>query len=409
MAPKKASRAGAKPRGKAKASPAAALQEYLQTQKEMDQLNQVGSEITIADSQEAPPGQRDPSDELPLVPVGAAASSTDGFKVADAKDSADVPAESGSEYECKPDGELDPRPYSKMQKKVFDKGFSTLPKEIREEWETLTKPGGPSGKQRRKNELVNMCVPRNANYGGEVEIKKMTYKRSFHLEETKSSEVEEHGMSKTAIKQKYKEYFQEGIDEGDIWQGEDGLWYEKTATKRRKVESVEKKDVSYDTEPKSLKDAMAIERSMSSQCADWFNMTEDAVRKLVDKSEQSDDGLASDELMSRVQEAYDATTRLINNIKRTAQEIMAVTTVTEQGMAMVNQGKALIRDLSGPSEEIENVLTSNRTTIKWKKVVKVLQDASLPFDKLEKLFTELKALHSIYVPKPARAKAKACP
>ena len=99
------------------------------------------------------------------------------------------------------------------------------------------------------------------------------------------------------------------------------------------------------------------------------------------------------------QEAFDATTRLTHNIKKTGQEIMSVTSVTEQGMNMVTQGRDLIKTMSGPTEEIENILTMNRSRVTVKLAVEALQAASIPFTNLEKFLKELQALHKIYVPK----------
>ena len=99
------------------------------------------------------------------------------------------------------------------------------------------------------------------------------------------------------------------------------------------------------------------------------------------------------------QEAFDATTRLTHNIKKTGQDIMSVASVTEQGMTMVNQGRELIKTLSGPTEEIENILTMNRSRVTVKLAVEALQAASGPFTNLEKFLKELQALHKIYAPR----------
>ena len=99
------------------------------------------------------------------------------------------------------------------------------------------------------------------------------------------------------------------------------------------------------------------------------------------------------------QEAFDATTRLTMNIKRTGQEIMACTTVTEAGMAMVNQGRELMKTLSGPTEHIDNILTMHRSRVTVKIAVEALQTTAIPFKNLGNFFSELKALHKIYVPK----------
>ena len=99
------------------------------------------------------------------------------------------------------------------------------------------------------------------------------------------------------------------------------------------------------------------------------------------------------------QEAFDATTSLTHNIKKTGQEIMACTTVTDAGMAMVNQSRELMKTLSGPTEVIENILTMHRAKVTVKIAVQALQTTAVPFKNLENFLAELKALHNIYVPK----------
>ena len=116
-------------------------------------------------------------------------------------------------------------------------------------------------------------------------------------------------------------------------------------------------------------------------------------------TDAGDTMLANDELMVRVQEAFDATTRLTHTIKKTGQEIMAVADVTEQGMTMVFQGRELIKTMSEPTEQIENILTMNRSRVTVKLAVDALQAACIPFTNLEKFLKELQALHKIYAPK----------
>ena len=106
--------------------------------------------------------------------------------------------------------------------------------------------------------------------------------------------------------------------------------------------------------------------------------------------------------MARLQESFDATSRLMISIKKTAQEIMSVTSVTSHGMEMVQRGMKLCKNLGSITDDIENLLTANRSTVKWQQAVCALQQTAQPFLELEKFLEELQALHKVYVPKRAK-------
>jgi len=132
-----------------------------------------------------------------------------------------------------PDGEFDDRPYSKQQKLVFDRNFSSLDPGLQAEWQILSKPGFMPGKQKRKNQIVNSVVSRNVSYGGSIQPKPATIERFLSITDGKTKKIEVVGISKTAMQAKLGSYFHQGVDSGDCWEGPDGLWYEKTKTESR--------------------------------------------------------------------------------------------------------------------------------------------------------------------------------
>ena len=306
----------------------------------------------------------------------------------------------------KPDGELDERSYSKQQKRVFDNHFKELDKNIQQEWSSLSQPGGPPGKQARKNQIVNMCVPRDVNYAGKIEVKSMTFEKSFKIEDKKSHESEAAGISMTAMKLKYRDLFDEAKDRKDIWEEDDGLWYEKKVVKTRKLEAVDKKETSKQNNVADSATMLALEAEMSVDMFAWTRVDQKQIARGSSSSKgmDADDDPANDDLLLRLQESFDAITRLTQIIKKHAQEIMQVATVTEAGMSMVRKGKELLKGLSDPTEEIENLLTSPRPSVTVKKAIDALQKAATPFLELEKFSKELEAIHKVYVPKIARAR-----
>ena len=76
------------------------------------------------------------------------------------------------------DGELDQRPTSRSQKWVFEKNLDHAPEEVQAEYRALKDPSNKQhGKQVRINELVNACVPRQANRKSELVVKTASLKR----------------------------------------------------------------------------------------------------------------------------------------------------------------------------------------------------------------------------------------
>ena len=93
----------------------------------------------------------------------------------------------------------------------------------------------------------------------------------------------------------------------------------------------------------------------------------------------------------------------LNEYSVNIQEIMCVTTVTPAGMEMVQRGMKFCKILMKCTDEIEELLTANRATIKWETAVQVLQQTATSFLALEKFLAELTALHAVYVPKKSKA------
>ena len=67
-------------------------------------------------------------------------------------------------------------------------------------------------------------------------------------------------------------------------------------------------------------------------------------------SERGSPQVADDELMVRLQESFDATTRLTHQVKKAGQDIMQVASITEEGMQMVQRGSISISSSSSSSK-----------------------------------------------------------
>jgi len=311
-----------------------------------------------------------------------------------------------SDFEDLPEGKLDNRAYSKMQKRVFDNNFKFLSAEVQTEWLELAKPGGAPGKQKRKNEIVNQEVGRSVNYGGTLKTQDPAYRRTLTVSKKRGLEQQEVGISETAMKLKYGALYDEAVQKGDIWGEENGLWYERSETRTTKRSSNDTQEM-FKGGTLSQKDAIGFEIEMTKEVDSWANLDFNKMITIRPSSSSGGQsmGAASDDLMARLQESFDATNGLVMRIKKVAQEIMSVTSVTPHGMEMVQRGMILCKDLQKCMDEIETLLCSYRATIKWEHAVTALQNTATPFLHLEKFLEELTALHKVYVPKKQKCVA----
>ena len=241
------------------------------------------------------------------------------------------------------DGEPDSRAYSKQQKYVFDKFFGDLDAKIQTEWRDLTDPlQKQPNKQARKNQIVNMCVPRHVEYkGGSLVMKSATMERIMKVTKSSSDEIAECGLSRTEMKAKMGVYFDEGLASGDIWE-ENSFFYTKThkKTQGKLYEEVDELNKTMFVPDDDTFLGFAAE--LHGKMLDWANYAlQEGGPKSSDSagsSERSAPQVADDELMMRLQESFDATTRLTHQVKKAGQEIMQVTTITDEGMQMVKRG-----------------------------------------------------------------------
>ena len=95
--------------------------------------------------------------------------------------------------------------------------------------------------------------------------------------------------------------------------------------------------------------------------------------------------------------------RLVTNIKRAAQELLAVTSLTDNGVEMARKGFTLCRNLQQVTMEVEELLITPKSSITWSRGLDVLTKSTTPFIELEKYNEELMALHRLYVPKTKRS------
>ena len=131
----------------------------------------------------------------------------------DDKDDDIVVSDEEDEEEEVPEGQEDTRATSRAQRHVFQKYFGQLPDEVQDAWHELRKPGGyGSGKQEKKNAIINACVARNTNFSGPLDVKKRTLDTLTSVKSKTQKERTEHGFTRTDMECKYGEaLFNKGI------------------------------------------------------------------------------------------------------------------------------------------------------------------------------------------------------
>ena len=107
-----------------------------------------------------------------------------------------------------------------------------------------------------------------------------------------------------------------------------------------------------------------------------------------------------------LQESFDACTRLTTQIKKTGQEVMQVTTVTQTGSEMVRKGLTLCKNLMDKMSAVEELLIRPRAMITYQDGCDALRSAAPAFLDLEKFQEELSAIHNLYVVAQPKKRAK---
>jgi hypothetical protein len=212
-----------------------------------------------------------------------------------------------------------------------------LPEEIQKEWQELCKPSGAPGKQARKNAIVNAAVPRDADYKSGIVVAERTFAKIITAAEEKTREGKEEGIDIFLAKAKYGAYFDDAVASGAIWE-EDGFWYSGSRIRKRTNTYSEEQQL-------NAKGGIGDSQFLSGHLA-LRGESGDAWLQISDKQRgtSSDDKhqtLASDELMARLQESFDATSALMRSVKKASHELMQAAQVTESGMEMVRMSSPI--------------------------------------------------------------------
>ena len=299
-----------------------------------------------------------------------------------------------------PDGEPDPRPTSREQKHVFQKLKRLIPPDAVEKFEALCKSTAKEcpGKEVEKNKIINAYVARDSEYSTKtLASKERTVDRAISSKNVGSDIAGQLGLGKwETIGTKYagfSDLFEKARADGEVWQGEDGLWYSASRKLAKGKESVD--------ETKGIAKYIVATDAEFRACIgklldDSPHMLGDQAKEILAIAATSEDNKCTDDDMTKLQNSFDAVTRLTLAAKRLGQDI-AKTTDSETIQSLLTKGASLCKELVPHTRLTEKLLTTPKGDIFKNAIVNTLFAMEKPYKNLMMFYNDLVGLHKVYV------------
>ena len=217
---------------------------------------------------------------------------------------------------------------------TFGLYFNELTAEIQQQWIETTKPGYPN-KRAKRREILDFVVTRTSTR--QINPSARTINKNLFCRQHEAQEERNLGMTRTELRAKLgDQLFQQGLDCGDIVENtKDNLFYMRTAEQRKeKAATVEHNAIlEY-----SLPDNEDFLGTAAGFIEEHMMLDDNGARSSGDPSPpQVGQDIVSDELLKKVQQCYDAGTRLRSNVSQCGQELMRVAGLTPDGVQMVQK------------------------------------------------------------------------
>jgi hypothetical protein len=213
------------------------------------------------------------------------------------------------------------------------------------------------------------------------------------------------GVTKTEMRAKLGDtLFQEGLATGDIIENkEEKLFYMRSNEKRSEQAVGQDKTASLEYTHDDTQAWAGGVCAMMNECSDW--QTE--ARNSGGAASSGDNApapqmFADDALVTKLQETFDVAQRLRENVMKCGQDLMKVTTLTDEGAHMLQLGVAVSKTLMEAVSNIEVMLVTPRMLIQTSQAVDALSAVSAPLVAMEVFNSELMTLHSQHVGKRRR-------
>jgi hypothetical protein len=158
-----------------------------------------------------------------------------------------------------------------------------------------------------------------------------------------TDEKKERGVTATELKgQLGKELFEEGLANGDIIENpETKLYYMRSHERRLENTAVHDKNAMIEYQCDNTADWMAGVAAMMNRSSDWLPDREVSPGAASSASDIIVSDLADEALYAKLQSCYDRSEQLRSNVSKCGQELMRVTTLTDEGVEMVRVGITL--------------------------------------------------------------------
>ena len=184
---------------------------------------------------------------------------------------------------------------------------------------------------RKKCEVINFAVPRNNPKT--IHLRARNLSKSVWCFQRHTDAKKEHGLTATDLRAKFgKDLFNEGLASGDIVEDkDDNLFYMRSHEKTGKDKQA---DIHYAFADNA--EWMGGVASMMNKCSDWVQTSGAA---------GSSGSVVDDALLSKLQEILEVSQNLRINVAKCGQELMRVTTLTDEEAGMVRHGFAMSKKL----------------------------------------------------------------
>ena len=295
----------------------------------------------------------------------------------------------------------DRSPTTRAQRHVFKMYFSTLPIEVQNRFNEA-RVSNSTGKQAVINSIINDFVDKTAKYNSDLKVKAKYLTQ--RVQKFDRSSVAENYKGKTRTEMLgilgSESLLNLGIQCGDITEEthhgrkfyfmteiskkrEKGVTEEDTATRESDMTLSTENFLSFATEARAMMDT------------NWKGFALEDTSAGSSSEGNRDERPPDDKAMMKLQESFDGMTRITLHVKRMAVELCRAAP-SDSTQEMVNKGMTLCRDLVGPSNHIENMLTSRRESLTLGQVKTALRNAAQTFEQLERFEQEVSLLHKHY-------------
>ena len=296
-----------------------------------------------------------------------------------------------------PDGPgLDMSRYTDIQRRTFRTFFNELSPAIQKEWNELNQPGGPRvGKQKRKYEIINFAVPRNNPTT--IDPKARNLNKSVFSSRREVNAKNDIGLTRTEMRSKLGDaLFKEGLADGDIIENkEENLFYMRSSEKRIERAVGKDKAASLEYTHDDTQAWAGAVCAMMNECSDWQTEARNSggAASSRDNSPASQ-MFADDALFAKLQQTLDVALCLRENVMKRRQDLIKVTTLTDEGAQMLQRGVALSKTLMEAVSNIQVMLFTPRLLIPRAQAVEALSAACAPLVAMDVYNCELMSLHA---------------